>query len=313
MLNHDSKWTLSQTMFGITTYYRREQDKSLSIKMEGELSGCPLFEQLSVLREVDLHYKWAPFCTSSMTVKELNKLDTVGWFCLGLPHFGLARDGCFRSIACDNILEDGQIIVVGQGLQDRPEDVPYDEPYLVAQGLDIPDPPTRLGSGRMTIKHLSGSIQVLSPTSVRTKLIANVNPNIPLIPQSLLDFVMRKICGVVLAKMQTAAKKAVTNPVKNVHARRMRQEEAFYGKWLLPKFKSYCDTLNWDMPEVAALSLTDSQFDEDYQLARNAQGRHISTAVLTKGLWTRNTTVLSELKANHGTCVPEISCQKMFQ
>ena len=29
---------------------------SLSINMEGELHGCPLFEQVAVIREVDLHY-----------------------------------------------------------------------------------------------------------------------------------------------------------------------------------------------------------------------------------------------------------------
>jgi hypothetical protein len=41
--------------------------------MEGELHGCPLFEQVAVIREVDLHYKWAPFCTSSLTIKDLEK------------------------------------------------------------------------------------------------------------------------------------------------------------------------------------------------------------------------------------------------
>ena len=232
--------------------------------MEGELHGCPLFEQIAVIKEVDLHSKWIPFCTSSMTIKDLDKLDTVGWFCLGLPHFGLARDGCFRAIACDNMMEDGQILVVGQGIQDRPKDVPYAEPFLQVEGLDIPDKPTRLGSGRMTIKGFSASINVISPTSASTTLIANINPNIPLIPQSLLDFVMRKLCGVVLFKLQVAAKKAANSPVKNVHARRMRQEEAFYHGWLLPKFMALCRTLYWDMPAVAAFNLNDLQLEEEF-------------------------------------------------
>ena len=251
-------------MFGVATYFRKEQDNSLSIKMEGELHGCPLFEQVAVIREVDLHYKWAPFCTSSLTIKDLDKLDTVGWFCLGLPQFGLARDGCFRAVGCDNMMEDGHIIVVGQGLQDRPAGVPYAEPSLLVDGLDIPDPPTRLGSGRMTINFFHAGVHVLSPTSMRSTLVTNVNPNVPFLPQSLIDFMMRKVCGVVMATLQGAAKKAALSPVKNAHARRIRQQESFYKEWLLPKFKAYCSTVHWDMPEVAALNLTDLQLDEEF-------------------------------------------------
>ena len=55
--DNNSSWILAQTLFGITTYYRREPiDNSLSIKIEGELndSNVPLFEQIVVLRECDL-------------------------------------------------------------------------------------------------------------------------------------------------------------------------------------------------------------------------------------------------------------------
>ena len=47
-----------QTLFGVSTSYRREADGSLSVKIEGELRGVPLFEQLAVLREVDLYQTW---------------------------------------------------------------------------------------------------------------------------------------------------------------------------------------------------------------------------------------------------------------
>ncbi len=54
----------------------------------------------------------------------------------------------------------------------------YDEPYLLAEGLGIPDPPTRLGIGRMTIQEASESCP---------QHFANVHPHIPMIPQALLD------------------------------------------------------------------------------------------------------------------------------
>ena len=60
-LTDDAGWTFAQTLFGISTSYRREPDGTLSIKLEGELSGVLLFEQPSVLRETDLFHLWAPF------------------------------------------------------------------------------------------------------------------------------------------------------------------------------------------------------------------------------------------------------------
>jgi hypothetical protein len=127
-LNENEDWTFASNHFGIATYYRRETDGSLSLKLEGEVKDAALFEQVCVLKEVDLHYKWAPFCSSSMTLADLDKLDLVGWFLIGMPSFGMARDGCFRAVGCDNIQEDGSILLAGQGIHDimpgaaQPED-----------------------------------------------------------------------------------------------------------------------------------------------------------------------------------------------
>jgi hypothetical protein len=264
-------------MFGVTTYYRKEPDGSLSIKLEGKLEGVPLFEQVAVIREVDLHKLWAPFCTSSLTVKEMDKLDTVGWFVMGVPQLGLSRDGCFRAIGCDNILEDGSILIVGQGLRDRPDDVPYAEPYFVEglEGLDLPEKPIRMGSGRMTIRHFSANIDVISPTCCNTKMVANIDPNLPL-PQNLLDFVTRKICGVIIYKLQSAAKRAANDPVRNAHSQRMRQEHEFYEGWLLPKFEGFCRMNKWAMPKVTSLNLTEEEQEEEFEY-NEGHKRHART------------------------------------
>ena len=73
-LDVNDDWTLAQTLFGVTTYYRREADGSLSVKLEGQVDDCSLFDQVAVIREFDLNYLWAPFVTSSMTVAHLDKL-----------------------------------------------------------------------------------------------------------------------------------------------------------------------------------------------------------------------------------------------
>jgi hypothetical protein len=284
-LNVNDDWTLAQTLFGVTTYYRREEDDSLSIKLEGRLEGVPLFEQVAILREVDLHYKWAPFVSSSLTIAHLDKLDTVGWFVVGLPHFGLMRDGCFRAIGCDCIAEDGSILLVGQGIADRPDDAKKDihsndmggDRYLandpVLKELDLPEVPTRMGSGRMTIRKFQAVIHIDSPTSARTRLIANVDPNLSFMPQSLLEFVMKKLCGVLLAKLQSAAKRIPKDPVRNAHARKMRLERDFYQSWLMAKFQATCDVRGWAMPPVSAFHLTPQQVEQAQAYEESQQSK----------------------------------------
>jgi hypothetical protein len=95
------------------------------------------------LKEIGLHCKWAPFCFSSQTIADLDKLDSIGWFMLGLPNFGLARDGCIRAIGCDNTLEDGSVILAGQGVCDvKPGQPDHKDGFLsddpIIGQLDMP-------------------------------------------------------------------------------------------------------------------------------------------------------------------------------
>lgn len=318
-LNCDSDWTFVQTLFGVTTFYRREPDGSLSIKLEGKLKDVPLFDQVAVLREIDFYSRWSPCCSSSLSIAHLDKLDTVGWIVVGLPHFGLMRDGCFRAIGCDSIYEDGSVLLVAHGINDRPENLGSDNKHLhtsatspttvitdgtsgtrnsargsvrssgskssnkpsealgafeekdkifdvfcndpILQTLDIPSPPTRMGSGRMTIKTFQALIHVESPTLATTKIVTNIDPNLSLIPQALMDFVMKRLCGVLLNKLQGAARKVSKDPITNPHAIRMREEEDFYKGWLMEKFKGVCKLRGWEMTPVAAFELTESQLD----------------------------------------------------
>ena len=111
--------------------------------------------------------------------------------------------------------------------------------------IALPPPPTSLGHGRMTIHNFSASIKILGPSSCQTRMVVNIDPNLPLLPQSLIDFCMKRMCGVLLARLQVAAGRVLKDPVKNCHARRMREDVRFYRDWLLPKFRMYCDELGW--------------------------------------------------------------------
>jgi len=123
----------------------------------------------------------------------------------------------------------------------------------------------------MTIRKFEATIHVTSPTSAKTKVVANVNPNISFLPQSLLDFLMKQLAGVILAKLQGASMKASKHPVKNAHARKIREEAAFYREWILPKFEHICTMNGWEIPRITALEVSDEVVQHERINLRRSQ------------------------------------------
>ena len=240
-LQTSASWTLAQISQGISTSYRKESDGTLSIKLEGDLEGVPLFEQLAVLREIDLYKRWAPFVNYSKRLRKVTRIETVGWFMISVPILmGFKRDAVFHARGCDCMEKDGTVIIVAESVDSFP-------------GADIPDAPKGLAAERMTVKSFNCLVTVKSPDSANTVLIANLDPKIAL-PQKFIDFCMKKMAGQLLKELQRAAKKAVKDPFKNPHSVMVREDEReFYEGYLFPKFKNYANSQGWDMPAVKAL------------------------------------------------------------
>jgi len=68
------------------------------------------------------------------------------------------------------------------------------------------------------------------------KIICRVDLNAPL-PHSLINFLIRKLAGVILYMIQRQAAK-VQSDAQCSHALRIRSNHGFYRDWLLPKFRS---------------------------------------------------------------------------
>lgn len=126
----------------------------------------------------------------------------------------------------------------------------------------------------MQLKFFEAVISIHSPTTATTHLVANLDLKLNFVPQFIIDYIMKHMCGLMLVKMQSAAKKALERPEKSPHAIRMRDDD-FYKNWLLPKFRNYAIVKGWDMPEVNALK---EEFFEINTLGRAySDGEEIGT------------------------------------
>lgn len=115
----NAEWKLGSHLFGVTTHYRERDDGLLQVHVEGDCDSLPLFEQLAVIREVELFSSWVPFCSSSTLIHELGKAEIVAHFTvsLGIPVFPLARDTALRCYGADCLYEYGCIVLMGRSIR----------------------------------------------------------------------------------------------------------------------------------------------------------------------------------------------------
>lgn len=149
-LMNNEDWIYAQTFFGISTFYRHEHDGSLSVKLEGEMSGVSLFEQFCVLHEIDLYNLWVPFCTSSTKLRKIRQMGSIAYSKGSIPLVGITRDVVFRAVACDCIKENGCIVISAVSIDEYP-------------GVTIPPEPKGFGSARMIARDFQAIIEVISP------------------------------------------------------------------------------------------------------------------------------------------------------
>jgi hypothetical protein len=227
----DPDWKLSQTFQGISTWYKHDvDDGSLWVKLRGVTSDVPLFEQLVTVREVDLFSLWVPFCSKSYLLQRIALVELLGYFCTSIP--GVSRDAVLHAYACDATLEDDCILIQARSVQEW-------------AGVDLPKEKDTSFHKRMTVHGFKARIDIMSPTSVSTSLVANVDPNMPL-PQWLIDFVMKHMAAVVLSSLLKAARKISENP-NSLHRRRIIADKDFYKDWALPRLMYYYAVREWPL------------------------------------------------------------------
>jgi hypothetical protein len=73
----DTDWILGADMFGIKTWYKLDEDHTMILKLVGDFDELPVFELLSVIKEVDLFTEWVPFCKESCLVDEITHHELI--------------------------------------------------------------------------------------------------------------------------------------------------------------------------------------------------------------------------------------------
>ncbi len=229
-------WELGSHMFGVTTHYKTLSSGLLCIHTEGSQDNLPIFEQLAVLNEVKLWHIYMPFCNKSELVTKVNETELVGYFNISLKL--LTRDSAIHAYGVDCLYEHGKIVMIGKSVSEWPGcKIPFDSGWTHSD---------------MDIKEFNAIIDVTSPTSAKTCMIFTIDPKVR-VPQSIINFAVKNLAGLLLCRIQNEAKKASDEPETSPYAKAIKNNKPFYRDWLLTKLSAYCEFKGWGRVVCEAL------------------------------------------------------------
>eukprot|EP01041_Mallomonas_annulata_P001304 gene1304-2518_t len=235
-INEHEQWIYGVSMFGVVTHYMIQSDGSLRLRLQGSNVEAPVFEQLAVFREPGLYYKWLPFCKVGQFVDHITPLDYIIYLNVQIPL--LSREAAIRFQGVDCLRERGEIIFYGKSVDDWNGKIPWK--------------PVSWFHNKSIVNEFKAIIKVNSPTSCSITCVVSIDPNAPL-PDFLVNFVLQKLAGCVISRLQTQALE-VSNHPECKHGDIIRGNEAFYSNFLLPKIRNYCEYKNWTQPVVSSLN-----------------------------------------------------------
>lgn len=153
----------------------------------------------------------------------------------------MTRDTLLKAYAADCLADHGKVVILGKSIDDIP-------------GFEVPFIEIGWFQNRMVIKEFRVTVEILSKQSARSTIFVEVNLNAHL-PDSMVNYIVKNLAGVVLYLFQQEVLKAQKDP-DCVYQHRIREDKEFYGEWVLPKLNKFFTDRGWTDDNDVSTTLT---------------------------------------------------------
>ncbi|KAK7200616.1 hypothetical protein NESM_000117800 [Novymonas esmeraldas] len=229
-IRNDAGWRLvSDHGDGDGTYYRFDDANNAHyFKVRGTVAVSVLYV-CSILMELDLYSQWFPFCRTSLSQGEVSRFFRSAYMLVGAPWPFASRDVFMLGMGVDDLEDRDRILIVAHSVPfagDAPRKTTSSTPALASSQLPpgVVAPARAKGSVVCDIIYTGFEIKMISPTETRLSFLISVDPKVPNIPQSALNWMSGKVMWQMLISMQTAAQKAMRPDSKYYQRRRQRPD-----------------------------------------------------------------------------------------
>jgi hypothetical protein len=229
-IESEKGWTTEKSSEGYTIKYKTGGSEVASLKIEGVMD-VPLENLLALIYELDLYNLWLPFMKTTTELKIVNKGCKISYMRLNIPPPLSDRETLIMGFGADRFHINGTVLVLAKSI---------DADLDIVKDYEVPLPPNR-SNVLLAMNVACFEFMPMGPEKVRLRAIVNVDPKIGWVPNSILNFILRKAGSGIYEKMAKTAK----NIKGTQWEERMKSEKGkeFYG-WLKKRIQEEIYTKN---------------------------------------------------------------------
>jgi len=194
-LHVDEGWTVERSG-DLKVLYKKDSTGIVSLKMEAEVD-IPLINMITLINEVDLWPHWVAFVRKAIEVKAIHRAARIYYIEAGLPSPLPNRDINVYGTGVNRLFENGTVMIMAKSVDSNSD-------FFKRHGAQKIEKP---GSTHVDIHLGAFEIKPLGPNRIAYRAIAHANPNFSWIPDSLINFAIRKASGIIFNKIVEHAKK----------------------------------------------------------------------------------------------------------
>ena len=227
LFDSDEGWAGSFEMLGSTTSFRRSTvGGGMTVRVDGVIEGVPASDLLAVWREVAHFSDWLPSCSSSRLLRMKGRVELLLHMHINVLNL-LTRDAVVHGFGVDCLSTAGRMLIMGKSV--TAEEMPADRNV-------IPEEP-EWPLVRMEYRKLQVALEPLSPTTTRACLMIDVDAKLRFLPQTSVEWVLKRTLGVIFMRLTNAARKIGQR--EGPHYQAVQADRAFYEGWLQTRIAEY--------------------------------------------------------------------------
>jgi len=185
-LTVDEGWNVEKSGNLKVWYKKAENTNSVSLRLEAELD-IPLINMITLIYEVDLWPLWIPFVSKTQEIKAIHKGAKIYYLEASLPYPLANRQMHVYGVGLNRLYENGTVLVMAKSIDDNKEFFERHDAKKIEKPKDV----------NIEIKMGGFELKPLGPNKIKFVGVANINPNFTWLPDSILNFIVRKGSGLV--------------------------------------------------------------------------------------------------------------------
>lgn len=222
---------------GMKMYLQKnEGDRLVTLKFSVDKVKIPIFNLLSLCYETDLYDLWFPFCKASFDYMRLNKASKICFQELFMPFPLSNRENIMFGYGANRIYHNGTLLVIAKSL------CLVDCPLIKEQVGVFHSDRRKQGLVECIVHFYGFEISPISADEVSLRVVMHVDPQISVIPDSLINFATKQLGEEMVNKMLKFGRDFKGTQYEQ---RLKDSKNADFYHWMKGYIIKYCDERGW--------------------------------------------------------------------